>query len=306
VPQRKDLVGIEPLTKADILHLLDRSDTYFQDLLSTAPMPKRDLLAGRTVANLFFENSTRTRTSFELAEKRLGAEAVSISMQTSSLSKGESLLDTVKVITAMKIDAVVVRHQSAGVPQLFVKNLPPDIHIINAGDGAHEHPTQALLDAATMREMMGDLTGKKIVIVGDILHSRVARSNIYLLQKLGTSVSVVGPTTLMPRHIEEVYGVPVSYKLDGAIADADAVIMLRIQLERQSRAYLPSLGEFRARYGLTSTRLNETNAYILHPGPMNRGVELDDESADSEKSLILRQVKRGVAIRMAVLEWIFL
>ncbi len=305
MPQRKDLVGIEPLTKADILHLLDRSDTYFQDLLSTDPMPKRDLLAGRTVANLFFENSTRTRTSFELAEKRLGAEAVSISMQTSSLSKGESLLDTVKVITAMKIDAVVVRHQSAGVPQLFAKNLPPEIHIINGGDGAHEHPTQSLLDAATMRKMMGDLTGKKIVIVGDILHSRVARSNIYLLQKLGASVSVVGPTTLMPRHIEEVFGVPVSYKLDEAIADADAVIMLRIQLERQTRAYLPTLGEFRSRYGLTPTRLNETNAYILHPGPMNRGVELDDESADSEKSLILRQVKRGVAIRMAVLEWIF-
>jgi aspartate carbamoyltransferase catalytic subunit len=305
VPERKDLVGIEPLTKAEILHLLDRSDAYFQDLLSTDPMPKRDMLQGRTVANLFFENSTRTRTSFELAEKRLGAEAVSLSMQTSSLSKGESLVDMINVITAMKIDAVVVRHQSPGVPQLFQKHLPANIRIINGGDGAHEHPTQALLDAATMREMMGDLHGKNIVIVGDIMHSRVARSNIYLLNKLGANVSVVGPTTLMPRYIQEVYDIPVSYKLDGMIQKADAVIMLRIQLERQSRAYLPSLGEFRARYGLTAARLNETSAYILHPGPINRAVEIDDEAADAEKSLILRQVKRGVAIRMAVLEWLF-
>lgn len=303
--ERKDLVGIKPLSKADILHLLDRSDSYFQDLLSTNIMPKGELLKGRTIANLFFENSTRTKTSFELAEKRLGAEVASLSMQSSSLAKGESLIDTLQVIAAMKIDAVVVRHQSSGVPLLFQKHLPAHIRIINGGDGAHEHPTQALLDAATMKEYLGDLAGKKIVIVGDITHSRVARSNIYLLQKLGAEVTVVGPTTLIPRHIEEVFGVSIAYTLDKVIGDADAVIMLRIQLERQTRAYLPSLGEYRKRYGLTATRLNETNAFILHPGPVNRGVELEDESADSEKSLILRQVKRGVAIRMAVLEWIF-
>lgn len=304
--QRNDLVGIEPLTVKEITHLLDRSDFYFKKLLSSGPLPKNDLLSGRTIANLFFENSTRTRTSFELAQKRLGADVVSLSMQTSSLTKGESLLDTLQVITSMKVDCVVVRHQSAGVPKLFQRYLPPEIRIINAGDGAHEHPTQALLDGATIREAVGEIKGKKVFIIGDILHSRVARSDIFLLKKLGAEITIVGPTTLVPKRIQEVFEVEVRYDLDHShLKDAEAIIMLRIQLERQNRAFFPTLQEFRKRYGLTGVRLLATSAYILHPGPVNRGVELDDESADSEKSLILSQVRRGVAVRMGVLEWLF-
>ncbi len=301
----RDLLGIRQLSLDQITDLLKRSDGYFLRLNSTNPFPESSLLKGITVANLFFENSTRTRTSFELAEKRLGATTISLSMQASSIAKGESLIDTVNVIDAMKIDCIVVRHNSSGVPALLRKNLPYSTRIINAGDGAHEHPTQALLDAATLREKLGSLDGKKIVIIGDIKHSRVARSNLILLSKLGAKITLVGPSTLIPKYAEEVFGIKVQYKIEDALKNADAVIALRIQLERQSGGYFPSLSDFRLRYGLTPARLLGTNAYILHPGPANRNVELDDEVADSKKSLILQQVKRGVAIRMAVLEWIF-
>ena len=317
-----NLLGIEHLSETEIRHLISRSDDYFTELEqqngSSGSQPEtptaqaeslsyrcRDLLSKRTVANLFFENSTRTKTSFELAEKRMGAACVSLSMQTSSVTKGESLLDTVKVITAMKVDAIVVRHQSSGVPQLLRKHLSDEIRIINAGDGAHEHPTQALLDAATLIEAIGNLNGKHIAIIGDILHSRVARSNIILLKKLGAVVTLVAPDTLMPKHAEKVFGVEVRRDVGNLLSQVDAVIMLRIQLERMNRAFFPTLEEFRLRYGLTAERLHGTSMYILHPGPINRGVEIDDEAADSERSLILRQVTRGVAVRMAVLEWIF-
>ena len=301
----RDLLGIRQLSPDQITDLLKRSDGYFLHLNSSAPFPESSILKGRTVANLFFENSTRTRTSFELAEKRLGATAVSLSMQTSSLTKGESLIDTVNVINAMKIDCLVVRHSSAGVPALLRKHLPDSTRIINAGDGAHEHPTQALLDAATLREKLGSLSGKKIVIIGDIRHSRVARSNMVLLGKLGAMVTLVAPSTLLPKYVEDVFGVKVRHEIGNALKDADAIMALRIQLERQSRSYFPNMADFRARYGLTALRLQDTDAYIMHPGPANRNVELDDQVADSEKSVILQQVKRGVAIRMAVLEWLF-
>jgi aspartate carbamoyltransferase catalytic subunit len=301
----RDLLGIRQLNEFEINDLLKRSDGYFHQLNSTDPFPESPILNGRTVANLFFENSTRTRTSFELAEKRLGATIVTLSMQASSISKGESLIDTVKVINAMKIDCIVVRHSSAGVPVLLRKHLPKSTGIINAGDGAHEHPTQALLDAATLLEKLGSLKGKKIVIIGDITHSRVARSNMILLGKLGAKMTLIAPLTLLPRGAESIFGVNVRTEIGSEIHDADAVIALRIQLERQSRSFIPSLLDFRLRYGLIPLRCADTNAYILHPGPANRNVELDDDVADSSKSLMLRQVKRGVAIRMAVLEWLF-
>jgi aspartate carbamoyltransferase catalytic subunit len=294
---RRDLLGIRFLKKEDLEWLLRRSDYHFPNILSKDRIAKSDTLNGITVANLFFENSTRTRTSFELAEKRLGADSISLSMQTSSLTKGESLIDTVNVITAMKIDCIVVRHNAGGVPQLLRKHLPDHIRIIN--------PTQALLDAATLIETVGSLDGKRIVIVGDILHSRVARSNMYLLKLFGAKVTVVAPNTLMPKYIREVFDVDVHYDLDHVLADADAVMALRIQHERQGKGYIPSLGDFRKKYGMTPHRLSLTDAYILHPGPVNRGVELDDEAADAGRSLILRQVARGVAIRMAVLEWLY-
>lgn len=302
---RRDLLGIRFLAKEDIEWLLRRSSDHFPNILSNERFPKSRTLDGITVANLFFENSTRTHTSFELAEKRLGTDVVSLAMQTSSVSKGESLIDTVNVITSMKIDCIVVRHASAGVPLLLRKHLPDDIRIINAGDGACEHPTQALLDAATLVESLGTLGGKKIAIVGDILHSRVARSNIYLLKQLGAEVTLVAPNTLMSRHAGDVFGVETSYELDHILPNMDAIIALRIQHERQGKGYIPTLGEFRKRYGMTSSRLALTDAYILHPGPVNRSVELDDEVADAGRSLILRQVARGVATRMAVLEWLF-
>jgi len=301
----RDLLGIRQLSTPQITDLLKRSDGYFLHLNSTDPFPESSLLKGRTVANLFFENSTRTRTSFELAEKRLGATIASLSMQSSSLTKGESLIDTVNVINAMKVDCMVVRHSSSGVPHLLRKHLPGSTRIINAGDGAHEHPTQALLDAATLLEKLGSLKGKKVVIIGDIRHSRVARSNMILLGKLEANVTLIAPPTLLPRYIEEVFTVNVRSEIGNELKDADAVIALRIQLERQSRSFFSSLTDFRLRYGMTPLRLADSNAFILHPGPVNRNVELDDAVADSEKSLILRQVKRGVAIRMAVLEWLF-
>jgi aspartate carbamoyltransferase catalytic subunit len=305
VHHRRDLIGIEHLDPADITHLLDRSEFYFRRLVSEEPLQKESLLSGRTIANLFFEDSTRTRISFELAAKRLGADIVSPALSTSSLNKGESIVDTVKVIAAMKIDGIVIRHRSSGVPDLVRKHLPDTVRILNAGDGAREHPTQALLDAATLRESLGDLAGKNILIVGDIMHSRVARSNIYLLKKFGAQITVAGPSSLIPSAFGNVFGVTVLYELDAALSQADAVIMLRIQKERQHGCYLPSLSEFRARYGFTASRYNNSRCIILHPGPVNRTVELDDDVADSQRSLILRQVTRGVAVRMAALEWIF-
>jgi aspartate carbamoyltransferase catalytic subunit len=302
---RKDLFGIEHLPVEVIDHLLDRSDHFYGQLLSSEPYPNSDLLQGRTIANLFFENSTRTRFSFELAEQRLGGQHISFTSQGTSVSKGESLLDTVKVLEAMKLDAIVVRHSSYGVPQFIAKHVPDHVHVINAGDGAHEHPTQALLDAATMRMMMGTLKNRKVAIIGDIRHSRVARSNIWLLKKYGCDITLVGPDTLISRNAAEVFDVDVRCELGNIIHEVDVVIALRIQLERQASALFPTLEEFTSMYGITEQRLAGSKAHLLHPGPVNIGVELDFAAVYGEQSVILRQVKRGVAVRMAVLEWVF-
>lgn len=302
---RKDLIGIEHLPVEVIDHILDRSDRYYEELLSDKPYATGSTLQGRTIANLFFENSTRTRFSFELAEQRLGGHHISFTAQGTSVSKGESLLDTVKVLEAMKLDGIVVRHSSYGVPEFIARHVPDHVHVINAGDGAHEHPTQALLDAATMRMMMGTLRNKRIAIIGDIRHSRVARSNIWLLKKYGCEIVLVGPDTLMSRHASEVFGVEVRCELGSIVHEVDAVIALRIQLERQASALFPTLEEFTSMYGLTAQRLAGSTAQLLHPGPVNIGVELDFDAVYGERSVILRQVKRGVAVRMAVLEWVF-
>ncbi len=305
----RDLLGIRGLPKDDILRILSRSDHFIQLLDQPETPVYPDLLKNRTVANLFFENSTRTRSSFELAEKRLGATVLSLAMQSSSVAKGESLIDTLKVITAMGIDVVVVRHQSAGVPQLLREHLSDSIRIINGGDGANEHPTQALLDAATLVEIFGSvasLKDKRIAIIGDIKHSRVARSNILLLTQLGMKITVVGPSTLIPREFANVFGVTVEHNIDRALSNSDVVMALRIQRERQDRALFPDVQEFRERFGITAKRCRAYPTLpILHPGPANRGVELDDETADSEHSMMYRQVTRGVAVRMAVLEWLY-
>jgi len=302
---RRDLIGIEHMPVELIRSLIERSNDHFAKLLTKTPLPAESLLKGRTVANLFFESSTRTRTSFELAEKRIGADYTSLTPAVSSLTKGESMLDTVRVLEAMKMDAIVVRHSSMGVPQFLAERLPAHVHVINAGDGAHEHPTQALLDGATMIEALGTLEGKHLAIVGDIRHSRVARSNMWLMKKLGARVTLVGPETLMPRNAAEVFGVEVQDSLDDVLGNADAIMLLRIQLERQGSGLFPTLEEFHHRYGITKARLGRNQPFILHPGPVNYGVEISSEVADSERSLILRQVKRGVAVRMAVLEWVF-
>ncbi|MFI5201443.1 MAG: aspartate carbamoyltransferase catalytic subunit [Candidatus Kapaibacterium sp.] len=302
---RKDLLTIEALPVEIILHLLDRSDYYLELLKTSGPFQKLKLLEGRTIANLFFEASTRTRTSFELAERRLGADVISLTPAVSSLAKGESVLDTVLVLEAMKVDAFVVRHAVSGVPQFLSERLPDEVHIINAGDGVHEHPTQALLDAAELRAELGNLSGKHIAIVGDILHSRVARSNAWLLKKLGAHVTFVAPETLMPREAAKVFGIETTNRLDDVLESADAIMMLRIQLERQARGFFPSIEEYREQYGMTPERMANSKAVILHPGPINHGIELESETAYGERSLVLRQVKRGVAMRMAVLEWIF-
>lgn len=301
----KDLLGIEHLPVEVITHLLDRSDHFYKLLDSSEQLEANRLLQGRTVANLFFENSTRTRFSFELAEKRLGADFISFTTQGTSVSKGESLLDTIKVLEAMKLDAVVVRHSSSGVPNFLRKHLAGHVRVINAGDGAHEHPTQALLDAATMRMTLGSLKGKRVVIIGDIRHSRVARSNIWLLKKYGAILTIVAPSTLLPREVGSVFDVEVRTDIGETLKNADAVMALRIQHERMASALFPSLEEFHDRYGLTASRLAGSNAIILHPGPVNIGVELDLETSYSERSLLLKQVRRGVAVRMAVLEWVF-
>ena len=265
-----------------------------------APVKKTPALRDITIANLFFENSTRTRVSFELAEKRLGADIINFSSSSSSVKKGETLIDTVNNILSMKVDMVVMRHPAPGACMFLAKNVKSQI--VNAGDGTHEHPTQALLDAFSIRNKLGSLEGKKIVIVGDIKHSRVALSNIYCLQLLGAEVMVCGPSTLIPKHIEQL-GVKVSHNLDEALSWCDVANMLRIQLERQDQRFFPSLKEYSNLFGLNMKRLNKLDKeiVIMHPGPINRGVEITSEVADSQQSIILDQVENGVAVRMAVL-----
>ncbi len=295
---RKDLLGIAELTPAEIVLILDAAESFRE--VSQRPIKKVPTLRGKTVVNLFFESSTRTRSSFEIAERRLSADSLSFATGGSSLSKGESLVDTALNLEAMAPDLIVIRHQHPGAPHLLARRLRSGV--INAGDGAHEHPTQALLDAFTIRRHKGRLAGLRIAIVGDIEHSRVVRSNVHLLTKLGAEVRLAGPRTMMPVGIET-FGVGVFYTLEEAIADADVIMMLRIQLERHGRPLFPSAQEYFDLFGLTRKRLSgaKEDAIIMHPGPMNRGVEIASEVADGPYSVILEQVGNGVAVRMAVL-----
>jgi len=294
----KHLLGIKYLTEDDIQLIFETAD-HFKEVLSR-PIKKVPSLRDVTIANIFFENSTRTKFSFELAQKRLSADVINFSAGQSSVKKGETLVDTVNNILAMKVDMVVMRHPNPGAGVFLSKHI--EASIINAGDGAHEHPTQALLDAYSMREQLGDLSGKKVLIVGDILHSRVALSNIFLMQKLGAKVTVCGPKTLIPKYISSL-GVDVEHDFDRALAQSDVTNMLRIQNERLDQSYFPSTREYVMQYGLTDQRLSglERIPLIMHPGPINRGVEITSSIADSEHSIILEQVANGVAIRMAVM-----
>lgn len=294
----KHVLGIKYLQSQDI-HLIFETAANFKEVINR-PIKKVPSLRDVTVANLFFENSTRTRISFELAEKRLSADIVNFSASSSSVKKGETLLDTVNNILSMKVDMVVMRHPAPGAPAFLSRHI--DANIVNAGDGTHEHPTQALLDAFSMREQLGDLMGKKIVIVGDILHSRVALSNIFCLQKLGAKVKVCGPPTLIPKYIHEL-NVGVEYDIRKALEWCDVANVLRIQLERQDIKYFPSIREYAQYFGINKNLLDslDSEVIIMHPGPINRGVELTSDVADSDQSIILQQVENGVAIRMAVL-----
>jgi len=295
---RKDLLGIEELSREEIELLLDTAKSFLE--VSTRPIKKVPTLRGKTVLNLFFESSTRTRSSFEIAEKRLSADSVNFSSASSSLTKGETLIDTALNLQAMAPDLIVIRHGHPGVPQMLAERV--EAGVINAGDGAHEHPTQALLDALTIRQHKGRLEGLKITIVGDIEHSRVVRSNIHLLQKMGAEVTLAGLRTMMPVEMEKM-GVRVVHTLEEGIAGADVIMMLRVQLERQSRMLFPSIKEYFRLFGLTTERLRaaKRDVIIMHPGPMNRGVEIASEVADGRDSVILEQVANGVAVRMAVL-----
>ncbi|HEX8137186.1 MAG TPA: aspartate carbamoyltransferase catalytic subunit [Pyrinomonadaceae bacterium] len=297
----KHLLGIRELSAREITHVLDTAES-FRDI-SRREIKKVPALRGRTVINLFFEPSTRTRTSFEIAAKRLSADAVNISASTSSVTKGETLLDTARNLEAMSPDVIVIRHSSAGAPHQLARICRASI--VNAGDGAHEHPTQALLDALTIREHKGRIEGLKVAIIGDILHSRVARSNIYLLTKLGATVRVAGPGTLVPGEFAELVeeGVVVEPRIEGALEGADVVMILRIQRERQTSAFFPSMREYAVHYGLNLKRLElaHTDAIVMHPGPMNRGIEIASDVADGTRSLILDQVTNGLAVRMAIL-----
>jgi aspartate carbamoyltransferase catalytic subunit len=295
---RKDLLGIAELAPSEIELILDTAQTFVE--VAQRPIKKVPTLRGKTVVNLFFEPSTRTRSSFEIAEKRLSADSLNFSTSSSALVKGESLVDTALNLQAMAPDLIVIRHGHPGVPHMLAKRV--DAGVINAGDGAHEHPTQALLDALTIRQRKGGIEGLTVAIVGDIEHSRVVRSNIHLLTKLGATVRVAGPRTMMPVAIEKM-GVEVAYTLEDALAGADVVMMLRIQLERQSRKLFPSVKEYFQLFGLTRERLKQARrgAIIMHPGPMNRGVEIASDVADGRASVILEQVTNGVAVRMAVL-----
>ena len=299
--KRKDLLGIRELSAAEVTHILDTAES-FRDI-SRREIKKVPTLRGRTVINLFFEPSTRTRTSFEIAAKRLSADAINISASASSVTKGETLLDTARNLEAMSPDCIVVRHSSAGAPHQLARVCRAGI--VNAGDGAHEHPTQALLDALTIRERKGRVAGLKVAIIGDILHSRVARSNIHLLTKLGATVSVAGPGTLVRSGFGQLVedGVVVEPSIESAIDGADVVMILRIQRERQDAAFCPSMREYAVHYGLNLKRLEgaAADAIVMHPGPMNRGIEIASEVADGTRSLILDQVSNGLAVRMAVL-----
>ncbi len=295
---RKDLVGIADLSPQEIQLILDTAESFKE--VSERPIKKVPTLRGKTVVNLFFEASTRTRSSFEIAEKRLSADSLNFSTSTSSLSKGESLVDTALNLQAMAPDLLVIRHSHPGVPHMLAERLPSGV--VNAGDGAHEHPTQALLDALTIVQHKGRLDGLKVSIVGDIEHSRVVRSNIHLLNKMGAEVTLAGPRTMMPIEVEKL-GVNAVYTLEEAIRGADVIMMLRVQLERQSRMAFPSTREYFNLFGLTRDRLKRAKrgAMIMHPGPMNRGVEIASDVADGPHSVILEQVANGVAVRMAVL-----
>ncbi|PCJ23825.1 MAG: aspartate carbamoyltransferase [Flavobacteriales bacterium] len=292
------LLGIKYLTKADINLIFETAD-HFKEVINR-PIKKVPSLRDITIANLFFENSTRTKLSFEIAEKRLSADILNFSSSSSSVTKGETLIDTVNNILSMKVDMVVMRHPNPGAADFLSKHV--DAKIINAGDGAHEHPTQALLDSFSIREKYDDLKGKNVVIVGDIIHSRVALSNIFCLKKLGANVRVCGPLTLIPKHIASL-GVEVMTNLKDALNWCDVAMMLRIQLERQNMKFFPSLREYSMQYGLDKQLLDSLDKEItvMHPGPINRGVEITSDVADSKQSIILEQVQNGVAIRMAVL-----
>ncbi len=296
----KHLLGIKELTAEDISSILATA-TNFKEVLQR-PIKKVPSLRDVTIVNLFYENSTRTRISFELAEKRLSADTINFAASGSSVSKGETLLDTVNNILSMKVDMLVMRHSSSGAPHFLARHLP-DTAIVNAGDGINEHPSQALLDAFSIIEKLGTLQGKKIVLVGDIMHSRVALSNIYLLTKMGAEVMVAGPPTLIPKYIEQAFNIKVEYNLRRALEWCDVANILRIQLERQNQVLFSSLREYNLSYGVTSKMLDsiKKDIVIMHPGPINRGVEIDSDVADSRHSIILQQVENGVAVRMAIL-----
>ena len=295
---KKDLLGLRELSAEEIRLILQTAESFRE--ISLRPIKKVPALRGKTVANLFFEPSTRTRTSFEIAAKRLSADIINITTSASSITKGETVLDTIRNLEALKIDVIVIRHNAAGVPHLIARHAYASV--INAGDGSHEHPTQALLDMLTIQEKKGRIDGLNVSIIGDIAHSRVARSNIWGLTKLGASVTVCGPPTLMPAQIDQL-GVRVTHDVNEAIRGADVLMLLRIQHERQETALVPSLREYRLRYGIDRDRLKiaKPDVVIMHPGPVNRGVELDSAVAESPNSVILNQVTNGVAVRMAVL-----
>jgi len=296
--KRKDLIGLEDLSKEEIETILNVAES-FKDV-STRSVKKVPALRGKTVVNLFFEPSTRTRTSFELAAKRLSADVLSFDVSSSSVSKGETIVDTAKNIEAMKVDCFIVRHSVSGAPLIISKNVSSSV--INAGDGCHEHPTQALLDLFTVKEKFGKIKGIKISIIGDILHSRVARSNIWGFKKVGASVIVCGPPPLIPKEIEKT-GVKVTFDINEAIENVDIVYLLRLQKERQKENYLPSLKEYSFLYGIDKEKYEKIKkkTFIMHPGPMNRGIEIKSEIAEKDASLILQQVTNGIAVRMAVL-----
>ena len=298
--RQKHLLAIEGLHPPEISHLLDLAESYV--LLNRSGKTQRDLLRGRTLINLFFEDSTRTRTSFELAGKRLGADVINMSVSTSSVNKGETLLDTAATLNAMQCDLLVVRHGQSGAPNLLAKKV--EASVINAGDGTHEHPTQALLDALTIKRRKGRIAGLTVAICGDVMHSRVARSNIHLLTTMGCQVHVVGPPTLMPAETSEL-GVTVFHDMKAGLAGADIVMMLRLQRERMTRGQVPSEREYFRFWGLDAEKLTyaRPDALVMHPGPMNRGVEIDSAVADDPvRSVIKEQVEMGVAVRMAVLD----
>jgi aspartate carbamoyltransferase catalytic subunit len=295
----RHLLGIKDLTPQDIQLILDTA-TQFKEVLQRT-IKKVPSLRDVTIVNLFYENSTRTRISFELAEKRLSADTINFAASGSSAAKGETLLDTVNNILSMKVDMVVMRHSASGAPHFLAQHIPAAI--VNAGDGINEHPTQALLDAFSIREKLGGLEGKKVAILGDIMHSRVALSNIYLLKKMGAEVTVAGPPTLIPKYLQAAFGVNVSYNVEETLRWCDVANVLRIQLERQNQPLFSSLREYNLAFGISKKLLDSLNKeiVIMHPGPINRGVELDSDVADSKQSIILQQVENGVAVRMAVL-----